>query len=205
MNNMPLKLRQECAADPFYRTCARQNALHDHVCEADPLTGRMIEWEHALQFGFKQVQKKYAIIGLCWWAHRGPGLRKEINEWIALSRATPEELASISKAISYPLRLIYLESKYGTYTPTVAAINGIAYPWLSTHTVSMWPEKLQSHIESYDRGSYLVASDEDPEVQHLVDFEGFEDDPVACSCEAFTLSGHRPCKHIRLAQQVLGV
>lgn len=115
---MPRKLREECAADPFYKTCARNAALQDHVCGSDPLTGRMIEWEHALITAGIQVQKRFAIIPLCYWAHRGPGLNKSINVWIALNRATDEELLDISKASDHFIFRYALNNRFGVYNPT---------------------------------------------------------------------------------------
>jgi hypothetical protein len=59
------------------------------------------------------VQKKFAIVPLCWWAHSGPGLVKEINVWIAVNRATEEELAALSKVVNYERMKKYLNEKYG--------------------------------------------------------------------------------------------
>lgn len=101
MRPIPPKLRQEMANDPFYRTCSRNALLHDHVCKPNPMTGQLIEWEHALYYQGRQINEKYAIIPLCWWAHSGPGLVKEINKWIALNRATDAELLLINKAEDY--------------------------------------------------------------------------------------------------------
>jgi hypothetical protein len=82
MNNMPLKLRRECEADPYYQTCARSNG----DCK-----GR-ITYEHALIYAGKQVQEKFAIIPLCEFHHLGTGLVKKINEIIAYGRATIEDI-----------------------------------------------------------------------------------------------------------------
>ncbi len=101
MNNIPPKLREEMANDPIYQLCLRKELLDDHVCEPDPLTGKLIEWEHVINFGGPQLQRKWAIIPICWLVHRGGKLNKEINRWIALNRATPEELKAVSKAIPY--------------------------------------------------------------------------------------------------------
>lgn len=128
MNNMPKKLREACAADPFYRLCARQEALHDHECKPNPLNGRLIEWEHALINAGKQLQKKWAIIPICWWAHSGPGLVKAINEWIALGRATDAEILEVSRARDYFLHRGMLNKTYGIYKPP-AVDAGITYPW----------------------------------------------------------------------------
>lgn len=117
---MPLKLRRQLAADPFYATCARNEALHDHICQADPVrgrAGRAIEWEHALYFAGKELQQDFAIVPLCWWAHRGPGMKKQIAEWIALNRATDAELEAISRAKNYRFYRDRLNDQYGIYTP----------------------------------------------------------------------------------------
>lgn len=52
-------------------------------------------------------------------------------------------------------------------------------------------------FEPYTRSSYLVESTS-RDIMHLVDFEGFEKEPVYCSCEAFTLGKARPCRHISI-------
>lgn len=131
MGRVPKKLRDECAADPFYYTCARFEALHDHECKPDPLTGRLIEWEHALIFAGKQVQKKFALVPLCWYVHRGPGLNKSVNEWIALNRATSVDLLELSRpgGLNYGLHRAYLNKKFGPYQPTPSPENptGIHY------------------------------------------------------------------------------
>lgn len=113
MNNLPPKLRAELAADPFYKTCARYEALHDHECLPNPLNRKLIEWEHAIIFGGKQVQARYAIVPICWWAHSGPGLNKKMNVWIALNRATNDELLGLSKAMDYFLYRDELNKYFG--------------------------------------------------------------------------------------------
>lgn len=86
------------AEDPIYQTCLRQTVFHDHECRPDPLTGKLIDWEHALYYAGSQLQERWAIVPLCWWAHRGPGLNKKINEVIALNRATGAELKKYERA-----------------------------------------------------------------------------------------------------------
>lgn len=115
MNNMPPKLREELAADPEYGMCMRALLLGDHECERDPLRPyQAVEWEHVFIFGGNQVQKKWAIISICYLVHRGGKMVKEINEWIALNRGTDDELREVSKAVDYIHRREYLNSKYGT-------------------------------------------------------------------------------------------
>ena len=100
--------------DPYYQKCARKELLNDHECEPDPLTGKLIEWEHTHYWQGKQLQEKWAIIPICWLVHRGGELNKEINEWIALNRATDDELEKISKVVDYQRLKVYLNKKYET-------------------------------------------------------------------------------------------
>lgn len=81
MNNLPTKLREELAADPYYRFCAR----------ADENCAGRITWEHAFEYAGRQIQERWAIIPLCWFHHLGAGLNKTINRQIAVVRATPED------------------------------------------------------------------------------------------------------------------
>lgn len=109
---IPLKMRAEMETQPYYHQCARNEALHDHVCQADPVTGRLIEWEHAMIYGGSKVNEIWAIVPICWWAHRGPGMVKEINKWLALNRATFEDFAKYERS-NWPSERVYLNSKYG--------------------------------------------------------------------------------------------
>ncbi len=114
MSVIPLKMRGEMEQDPYYHTCARQTLLHDHVCGANPMTGQKIEWEHALYYRGSKIQRKFAIVPLCWHVHSGPALRKQINEWIALNQATDDELKEFNKAIDYIALRRRLNEVYGT-------------------------------------------------------------------------------------------
>lgn len=113
-------MRDSMGLEPFYHRCARYDALHDHECQRDPLRpSKPVDWEHALIYAGKKVQKRFAIIPICWWAHRGPGLNKEINVWIALNRATEAELLELSHkgGKDYFIERNYLNQKYGVYKP----------------------------------------------------------------------------------------
>lgn len=128
MNNIPPKLRAQLAADPEYTHCMRKALLNDHECERDPLKPRQeVEWEHVIIYASNQLQERWAIIPICWLVHRGGMLDKEINEWIALNRATDEELLKISKAVHYPHRREYLNEKYGVPNFNVLIPQGINY------------------------------------------------------------------------------
>ena len=83
MRPIPQKLRKEIADDPFMWVCIRKN---------EDCAGR-ITWEHAFIYAGKQVNEKWAIVPLCYYHHLGKGLDKRFNQKVALSRATPEDLA----------------------------------------------------------------------------------------------------------------
>ena len=77
---------------PEYQKCIRNEWFHDHVCLPDLLTGRLIEWEHSMTYKNQRLNVKWAILPLCWWTHRGPGLNKRLNRLIALRRASEAEI-----------------------------------------------------------------------------------------------------------------
>jgi len=102
MNNIPLKLRAEMANDPYYKKCVREQ---DGDCN-----GR-ITYEHSMIYASRQIQERWAIVPLCWHHHLGNGLKKEINQLIALRRATQSDLARYPRKDWATLRK-YLENKY---------------------------------------------------------------------------------------------
>lgn len=102
-------------ADPYYERCSME---FRGDCD-----GR-ITWEHAIIFASKQLNEKWAIIPVCAYHHgvdefqdRGD-VKKEMHVWIALNRATDDELIAISKAIDYLKLRERLNKIYGTYSPT---------------------------------------------------------------------------------------
>lgn len=90
-------------------------ALEDENCQ-----GRITR-EHCLIYGGRQIDEAWAIIKICAWHHSvdefqdGGGLNKEKNVWVALNRATDEELLKYSKAINYIEMRNRLNKKYGKY------------------------------------------------------------------------------------------
>lgn len=119
-------MRSQLADDPYYRFCAREGLL-GHEC-----AGR-ITWEHAIYQGGKQVQQRWAIIPLCAKAHNVDewqdcgDLDKEVNVWLALNRATQEELLAVSKAMDYFRYRGFLNEKYGRYLAPALEPLSIAY------------------------------------------------------------------------------
>lgn len=110
---IPIKMRAMMKIDPSMQVCMRKELLNDHECQADPLTGKLLDWEHALTFAGSKVNEPWAIISVCWLVHRGGRLNKEINHWIALNRASNDELKAKSKVIPYLNMRERLNSIYG--------------------------------------------------------------------------------------------
>lgn len=90
--------------------CAR---INDGNCD-----GR-ITFEHSLIYAGRQIDEAWAIVKLCTYHHSvnehqdGDGLDKQKNIWIALNRATDEELEKYSKLINYKRERNRLNKIYG--------------------------------------------------------------------------------------------
>lgn len=121
-STIPLADRKEWAKDPFYSVCALKGH-HGHEC------GGKITWEHAMIYGGKKMQTKWSVIPLCERAHAVNSFQdagtmiKELNQWVALNRATDDELRAISKAVDYIHMRKYLNGKYGVWTAPKAEAN----------------------------------------------------------------------------------
>lgn len=108
MRKISQKVREALLLEPD--VCARQ---HEGDCK-----GR-ITWEHSLTYAGRQIDEVWAIIKLCEYHHAvnnyqdNGNLNKEINVWLALNRATDEELIKYSKAINYINMRNNLNIKYG--------------------------------------------------------------------------------------------
>lgn len=99
MRPIPPKLREKIAADPWMKKCIYVG------CSGKP------EWEHAMIYAGKQVNEAWAILPVCEYHHRGDGLDKRFNEYVALSRATAADLARYARA-GWDKKLEYLKSLY---------------------------------------------------------------------------------------------
>lgn len=117
MTVIPLALRKEMAADPEYAVCALASLLPNLIGSCDG----SITWEHAIYFAGKKLQLRWAIVPCCEKHHGvntyldGGTALKEIRVWVALNRATPEELKAISKSTNYFREKQRLNNKYGIY------------------------------------------------------------------------------------------
>ena len=109
MRPISQKVKETLEQEP--NVCARSQ---DGNCD-----GR-ITWEHALIYAGKQIDEVWAIIKLCEYHHAvgkyqdGGNLLKEKNEWIALCRATDQELDKYPKA-NYKCRKQRLDKIYGNH------------------------------------------------------------------------------------------
>lgn len=115
---MSQKLRKEIASDPEYSRCALQG-IHPEII--GQCAGRITR-EHAVINAAKKIQKKWAIIPCCAKHHGVDQYQdahteapKDMREWVALTRATWEELTEYPKS-KYFDRLAILNNKYGRYT-----------------------------------------------------------------------------------------
>lgn len=115
MRKIPESLKNEILADPYYKKCARAD---EGNCK-----GR-ITWEHAFIFAGRQLNEKWAILPICAFHHDvdqfqdGGNLNKEKHLWIALNRATDEEIQAVSRAVDYTRQRAYLNTKYGQWQTT---------------------------------------------------------------------------------------
>lgn len=91
MTPIPPKLRKELEADPFMKVCIHKDRP-GHVCD-----GRLT-WEHAFIYARKRINEKWAIVPCCWGFNVGvTGKDKRYNKYIALCRASKEDLAKYPK------------------------------------------------------------------------------------------------------------
>jgi len=107
MRPIPLKLRERMESDPEMHVCIYSHFPHgfpftqvnDCMDEFGNRPGRA-EWEHAFIYAGKQINEWWAIIGVCWFHHRGPGLNKDYNKYRALMRMSEKDFDEAQ--IKYP-------------------------------------------------------------------------------------------------------
>ena len=87
MRPIPPRVRAEMAEDPFYKACC----LGPENC-----AGR-IEWHHVFIYAGRQVNEKWAIVPACHRHHEAAAVYNRDFQKVALSRATPEDLAKYPK------------------------------------------------------------------------------------------------------------
>lgn len=99
----------------------------------------------------RQINEWWAIIPLCRYHHRGNGLDKRFNEWVALSRANIEDLVKRMPRADWRQKLIYLSSHYGKLPgPLISLARGGEYIRQISRTRAVSPQrkKLFSRIRA---------------------------------------------------------
>ena len=106
MRLIPKKMREEIAQDPFMRCCIyeRDDAPNQN-CQ-----GR-ITFEHAFIYAGRQINEKWAIVPCCENHNSGPAMVKSFNKFVALNRASEEDLAKYPKVDWVQLKK-YLTQQY---------------------------------------------------------------------------------------------
>ena len=88
---MPAKLRKEIEKDPFYSQC-----IHERF-RGDIGKGRL-SWEHCFRYSGRQIQEVWSIVPCRMSFNVGvSGRDKDFNRYVALCRATEEDLAKYPK------------------------------------------------------------------------------------------------------------
>jgi len=110
MGKIPKKFKEKIACDEFYEKCA--------IRQFGGCQGR-ITIDHSLIFGGRQIEAMWNYVPLCAKHHgvdqfSGGKVEKEKSHWIALNRATDEELKAKSKAVNYIHERNRLNKIYGT-------------------------------------------------------------------------------------------
>lgn len=121
MTVIPQRIRKEMESDPEYTQCSLKGLLPDIIGSCD---GRITR-EHVIYFASKKVQEKWAIPPICAKHHGvdlyldGSTASKEIRVWVALNRATDEEIHYVSKVVNYSRERERLNAKYGVWKTPV--------------------------------------------------------------------------------------
>lgn len=114
MNSTPAKLKKKWRTEDTLgvkRVCMR--------AEEGNCDGRITK-EHAIIFAGKQWQEEWSILDICAYHHEvdrhqdGDGMNKEKHIFLALARASDEELRKISRAVDYIALRDRLALKYRT-------------------------------------------------------------------------------------------
>lgn len=101
MRPLSKRVKNIIGTDPFYRTCFRK---HEGDC-----MGR-IQMDHVFKYAGKQIDEAWAILPTCY-AHHILRLDRPYSEYIALGRATDDDLAKYPKKDWQTLKA-YLNTKY---------------------------------------------------------------------------------------------
>ena len=105
MRPIPLDTLRDMMKNPFYRKCC--------ICGY-----YKVQFHHHLIYGGQQINELFAILPLCKKCHDEANKRymSEKLDWVMLNRASEDELMRYSKVVNLQRRLVYLNSKFGSFT-----------------------------------------------------------------------------------------
>lgn len=152
---MAPELREEIGNDPEYSRCALLGL------QFGPCEGRVTR-EHAFIYKGSKIQEKWAIIPCCA-AHHGVDFfqdapteaPKEVREWVALNRATDEDLSRFNRAVpSYFFQKNRLNEKFGTCVPPPVPNSPIVQK-----APPLRPRAKSAPLDEFEREARLFARD----------------------------------------------
>jgi len=97
---IPLKLREELSKDPFMQVCIMPGC-----------GSKKVEWHHPFLYMGKRLNARWSIVPACYKHHRGGHLDMDYTRYVALQRATDEELAKYPR-VDWRQMKSYLNAKY---------------------------------------------------------------------------------------------
>lgn len=93
-------MRAEMNADLFYHRCIHWYLGNENDCtQGWSGIAKPVEWEHSTTYAGKRINHQKLIVPCCTYHHRGAGLNKRFNLYVALRRADLDELTKL-----YPKR-----------------------------------------------------------------------------------------------------
>lgn len=104
MRPIPIELRKRIASNPFMQRCIYWG-IRSNGCK-----GR-VEWEHAFEYGGKQINEEWAIVPVCTYHHR-IALDKDYNRFRAIIRADIDDLQRRMPKKNWRQIKKYLVAKY---------------------------------------------------------------------------------------------
>ncbi len=79
-------MRNQIAEDIEMSRC-----IYEQIGRGNECNGK-VEWEHAIMYAGRQLNEPWAIVGVCTYHHRGNGLNKNFNRFMAIRRADIEQV-----------------------------------------------------------------------------------------------------------------
>lgn len=110
---IPIQMREEMNQDLFYHRCIYYYLGREEECrEMNRGMCKAYEWEHTSYYRGQRINHPKLIVPCCTYHHRGKGLDKEFNYYVALVRADIDELSRLYPKKNWRQDLAYLKKKY---------------------------------------------------------------------------------------------